>query len=82
VQYQIELEKQNESLNRKNGKLSEYVRMNSHDVRGPLSNILSLIELEKHETMNHSEFVNHVKESADKLDSTLRRINEVLLIED
>jgi signal transduction histidine kinase len=56
--------------------------MNSHDVRGPLSNILSLIELEKHETMNHSEFVNHVKESADKLDSTLRRINEVLLIED
>ena len=82
VQYQIELEKRNESLNRKNDKLSEYVRMNSHDVRGPLSNILSLIELEKIESMDHKQFVYHVNESAVKLDATLRRINDTLLIED
>ncbi len=82
VKYQVELEKQNKSLNRKNEKLSEYVRMNSHDVRGPLSNILSFLELEKHESMNHKDFVNFVNESAQKLDITLRRINETLLIED
>ncbi len=82
VQYQHELEKQNEALNRKNEKLLEYVQMNSHDVRGPLSNILSLLELEKHEPMDHQNFVRYVSESAEKLDKTLKRINHTLLVED
>lgn len=82
IKYQQELEKQNEVLNKKNDQLSDYVRMNSHDVRGPLSNILSLLELEKLESMNHKEFVKHVSESAVQLDTTLRRINETLLTED
>lgn len=82
VKYQKELEKRNESLNQKNKMLSEYVRMNSHDVRGPLSNILSSIELEKHETMEHSDFVHHVAESAVKLDNVLKKINDSLFFED
>ncbi len=82
IKYQQELEKRNEALNRKNEKLSKYVQMNSHDVRGPLSNILSLLEMEKLEPMSHKEFVFHVAEAALKLDNTLRRINETLLIED
>lgn len=82
VKYQHELEKRNEALNRKNEKLSKYVQMNSHDVRGPLSNILSLLEMEKIEPMEHKAFVRYVSESAEKLDATLKRINETLLIED
>ncbi|MGB0391625.1 MAG: hypothetical protein ACPGD5_08655, partial [Salibacteraceae bacterium] len=82
VKHQLELEKRNVDLNRKNEKLLKYVQMNSHDVRGPLSNILSLLEMEKQEPMEHQNFVKYVSDSAEKLDETLRRINENLLIED
>ena len=61
---------------------SKYVGLNSHDIRGPLHNNLSLTELEKHDTVNHSEFVNHDKKSVAKLDVALRRINESSVVED
>jgi len=47
-----------------------------------LHNNLSLTELEKHDTVNHSEFVNHDKKSVAKLDVALRRINESSVVED
>lgn len=82
IRYQQELEKQNASLNTKNEKLREYVRMNSHDVRGPLSNILSILEIESIEPLDREQFVQGVSDAATRLDNVLKKINDTILIED
>lgn len=82
INYQNDLEKQNLALSKSNETLSEFVRVNSHDVRGPLSNILSLLEWDQVETMNHKEFVDHVRMAANRLDDTLKKINTMLKIEE
>jgi|GEM_PF-2428927 len=81
VNYQKDLEKRNYTLSKTNETLSEFVRVNSHDVRGPLSNILSVLEWDEIESMNHKEFVKHVKKAANRLDETLQKINTMLKIE-
>ncbi|MBD79874.1 MAG: hypothetical protein CL840_13250 [Crocinitomicaceae bacterium] len=82
VKYQNDLELKNKRLNKSNKALAEFVRMNSHDLRGPLSNILSMLEWDQIEGMDHKEFVKYVKKAATRLDKSLNKINQLLNVRD
>lgn len=74
------VEQRTQVINKKNQKLREYAFMNAHNVRGPLTNILSLTQLL--ETLNskddHKEIIRHLHSSAEKLDNVIHDIKDNL----
>lgn len=67
--------KQGEAINFQNKTFSEIVRLQSHDIRMPLTNILSLLNLIKLEGCTLPEqYLNCLQQSADKLDEVIHEI--------
>ncbi len=62
-----------------NKKLIEYAFINSHQLRGPLSRILGLINLIEHEeALKGNNILSLLRRSGDDLDKVVRQINETL----
>lgn len=63
-------------INEKNAKLREYAFMNAHNVRGPLTNILSLTDLLNTLGIEgeERELIKHLQASAEKLDKVIHDI--------
>ncbi|MCB0483922.1 MAG: hypothetical protein KDC37_05110 [Flavobacteriales bacterium] len=78
VETQLKLEEHNKLLAEQNATLRKYVQLNSHEVRSPLSNLLGLIEIMEAEPEAAKEYITHLHESAQRLDSVIRDINDTL----
>ena len=67
-------------LEMKNKQLAEYAFINSHLLRGPLSNILGLVNiLQKTElTKKEEEIVTHLKDASVQLDDIISKINKAI----
>ena len=66
-------------LKEKNEQLTEYAFVNSHLLRAPLSRILGLSQLlQASSSQEDLDMINAMKDSADELDSIVRRINVLL----
>lgn len=70
------VEQRTKVINKKNEKLREYAFMNAHNVRGPLTNILSLADLLNSSKMEREqeELIHHLHSSAEKLDTVIHDI--------
>ena len=67
-------------LERKNKALEEYAFINAHQLRAPVASILGLIQLikEGHAEVEKSEYIEHLRSSAEKLDSVVRSIGKAI----
>ncbi|MCB0482258.1 MAG: PAS domain-containing protein [Flavobacteriales bacterium] len=81
IKVQNELEIKNEELQLKNEKLSKYAFMNSHEIRGPLSNILGIAELMKANELSKLEILELMEVAGKQLDDAIRKANEILTAE-
>ena len=81
IEAQNELERKNEELTLKNERLSKYAFMNSHQIRGPLTNILGLLELVKHEEIKTDELIALLAKASEQLDDAIRKVNDLLTSE-
>lgn len=77
------VEERTKELLEKNTILEKYSFANSHNVRGPLSRILGLIEVFKinNTAMSTDEFMTHIQNSATELDKIVHDLNEILTME-
>jgi len=80
VEAQFKLEEQYLALIELNGSISKFAFKNAHELRGPLSAILGLINLME-TTDSRPEYLQFLKKEALALDQVVRDINEVLLSE-
>lgn len=78
LQAQTELEKINASLLKKNRILKRYGYLNSHEIRGPLSSILGLIELFKVEDLEKEEMIALLDKAGKQIDDAIKKANELL----
>lgn len=79
----IELEGAAENLLQRNKDLEEFSYIVSHNLRAPVANMLGLASLFKRTELSeeqHKELVPHLEDSAKRLDTTIRDLNEVLSI--
>lgn len=69
-----------EQINNQLNRLRKYAYMNSHELRAPLSRILGLLELMKHESDANQmkELVTYLNQSSEELDSVIREMNQLL----
>ncbi|MEL6670884.1 MAG: response regulator [Bacteroidota bacterium] len=69
-------------LEERNRQLQQYSFINSHKVRGPLANIMGLVDLMKQdpELRDHS-LVHHLATSAGQLDRIIKDLNDMLSVE-
>lgn len=81
IKAQNELENKNQELEEKNKRLSEYAFMNSHQIRGPLSNILGIGELIKADELSIHEVLELIEKAGNQLDGAIRKANEILTTE-
>jgi signal transduction histidine kinase len=68
-------------LEKKNYQLQEYTYINSHLLRGPLCRILGLIYIIENKLYpegSETEFLGHLKESADELDTMIKGLTKTL----
>ncbi|UTW62895.1 PAS domain-containing protein [bacterium SCSIO 12741] len=82
VKANLELEKRNATLNRKNEQMRNYAFLNSHHVRGPLSSILGLIDLIRMEPQASMQYLQLIEQCAHELDEVINKINRELGEED
>lgn len=75
-----ELADQNKLLKIQNGKLREFAQMNSHQIRGPVSSILELVDLRKYTNLDYdkTEWMNHLIKASSQLDDMVSQMNESL----
>lgn len=67
------------SLRKRYQQLRTYSYINSHHIRGPLSNILGLIDLMAYdEHFKHHPLINMLTQSANQLDHAIREVNSLL----
>ncbi|TAH19140.1 MAG: sensor histidine kinase [Cytophagales bacterium] len=79
----IELQSAAENLIQRNKDLEEFSYIVSHNLRAPVANMLGLASLFKRTELSeeqHKELVPHLEDSAKRLDTTIRDLNEVLSI--
>ncbi len=78
--HQVLLEKDqlNRELKLQNERLREFSFINSHHLRSPLSNIMGIIGLMGEGNKTDKEIVQMLKLSSDKLDTEVRKMNELL----
>jgi tetratricopeptide (TPR) repeat protein len=69
-----------EKLKLQNEQLAEYAFLNAHKLRSPLASIMGLVNLIKDTSLNTEQdgLINHLSESAEKLDKVIRNINHSL----
>lgn len=69
-----------EQINNQLNRLKKYAYMNSHELRAPLSRILGLIELMKHEPDPNqwNELLTYLQDSSNELDGVIREMNRLL----
>jgi len=67
-------------LEKKNKALEEYAFINAHELRAPVASILGLIHLMQKLDLKEDEkvYVDHLKESAKKLDAVVTSITEAI----
>lgn len=58
--------------------ISRYAFLNSHELRGPLARILSLIYLSEKQDIDQAKFISTLKESANELEEAVRKIGNEL----
>ncbi|WP_162555972.1 YfiR family protein [Reichenbachiella versicolor] len=76
---EIKVAERTRGLKDKNEQLTEYAFVNSHLLRAPLSRILGLCQLlEASSSAEEHDMISAMKNSADELDSIVRRINILL----
>lgn len=78
VKTQKKLEDKLNIISRHNEKMAEYIFVNSHEVRRPMSNILSLVELVKNDKLSRYEFMKLLEKEATQLDNSIQRMNKML----
>jgi signal transduction histidine kinase len=74
------LKASNEELISHNSELQHFSNTVSHNLRGPVANILglaNLFDLDKSENAN-AELTEHIKSSAESLDNTLKDLNKII----
>lgn len=79
----MELQSAAENLLQRNKDLEEFSYIVSHNLRAPVANMLGLASLFKRTELSqeqHKELIPHLEDSAKKLDTTIRDLNEVLSI--
>jgi signal transduction histidine kinase len=79
----LSLQSAAESLLQRNKDLEEFSYIVSHDLRGPVANMLGLTALFRNPAMpaeQYKDLVPYLEESAKRLDTTIRDLNEVLSI--
>ena len=79
----MELQSAAENLLQRNKDLEEFSYIVSHNLRAPVANMLGLASLFKRTELSeeqHRELVPHLEDSAKRLDTTIRDLNEVLSI--
>jgi signal transduction histidine kinase len=79
----IELQSAAENLLQRNKDLEEFSYIVSHNLRAPVANMLGLASLFKRTELSeeqHEELIPHLEDSAKRLDTTIRDLNEVLSI--
>lgn len=70
------------SLHKRYAQLRNYSFLNSHYIRGPLSNILGLIDLmQEDEGLKEHPYLDKLALSAEKLDTAIRKVNQLLSAE-
>jgi len=69
-----------EQINNQLNRLRKYAFMNSHELRAPLSRILGLVELMRHEpnVTQWNELLSYLSESSTELDNVIREMNQLL----
>ncbi|HLT08208.1 MAG TPA: response regulator [Cyclobacteriaceae bacterium] len=68
----------NESLTLQNQQLRDFSFINSHHIRGHLANIIGIMGLTNDKDNLPQQIVEMLKESADKLDIEVRKVNDLL----
>jgi len=79
----IEIQSAAENLTQRNKDLEEFSYIVSHNLRAPVANMLGLAALFKRTELSEEqrgELVPHLEDSAKRLDTTIRDLNEVLSI--
>ncbi|HMG89975.1 MAG TPA: tetratricopeptide repeat protein [Chryseolinea sp.] len=73
------IEERSKQLLLQNQKLSDYVFINAHKLRGPVASILGLINLiQEVDPREQAKMIEHLKTCADQLDSIIREISKDL----
>jgi hypothetical protein len=68
-----------EELENQNKQLAEYIFINSHLLRGPLSRVLGLVNLiEYEEGAKEKQSIQHLRTAANELDAVVKKISETL----
>jgi signal transduction histidine kinase len=80
VEAQAKLEEQYHALIELNSSLSTFAYKNAHELRGPLSTIMGLVNLMKEEFPD-SNYISFLDKEAEALDHVVRDINDVLASE-
>lgn len=76
IGYDIDKEKkQQEKINLQNSVLSQIARLHSHEIRQPLTNILAIINIAKHDNYQVTKvFFDYLEISSKQLDKAIRKI--------
>jgi CheY-like chemotaxis protein len=72
------VEKLKTTIDEKKSQIQNYAFINSHLLRGPVANILASLELAKQNPDNHTDTLQDIGKSTEKLDDVIKRLNEVL----
>jgi PAS domain S-box-containing protein len=79
VQNEKKIKKLNEILVTQYNKLRKYAHINSHDLRGPLTTIMSILNLlRSSDSRLDREYLDALLKSSDKMDSVIKELNELL----
>ncbi|MFY0625065.1 MAG: hypothetical protein JXR07_02140 [Reichenbachiella sp.] len=78
VKAQNELQEKLTLISHHNEKLAEYIWINSHEIRRPMSNILGLIELAKNDNLTLEELIAILEKEAVQMDKVIQKINLAL----
>jgi CheY-like chemotaxis protein len=79
IQNEKKIKRLNEILVTQYNKLRKYAHINSHDLRGPLTTIMSILNvLRSGDTKLDREYLDALLKSSDKMDSVIKELNELL----
>ena len=76
----LSLEENLRELQLRNEKLTEFANYNSHHTRAPIARLLLLMQVIKTDEVDQEQalLLKNVKESAEELDSVVRKMNDIL----